>query len=153
MNRVRKLGIVFAAAAIGATALTGALWASAAHAQPAASISLTSSTLGGNVGAGYYPILTFSVTCPVGDDAYAYATVSEGTIATGESTFDAVKCSGNPQSVTVEILTGVPSSSGNPDFAASQAFVGATLYLNAQTFPEPAPNGPTASLAEFTTIG
>jgi hypothetical protein len=151
MNRVRKLGIIISAAAIGATALTGALWASAAHAQPAASISLTSSTLGGTVGSGYYPVLTFSVTCPVGDDAYAYATVSEGTIATGESSFNAVKCTGDPQSVTVPVQTGVPNSP--PDMAASQAFVGATLILDAQTYPLPAPNGPAASLAEFTTIG
>lgn len=137
----RTLGIMAAAAVAGGTALGVAAPGGIAHAQASASISFTSATLAGTAGSGYYPVVTFSVTCPSGDDLAVYATVIQGQTGTGESSPNFIACTGNPQAVNVQAL------SSGLDMAAGQAFVGATLRAGAVGLT------PQASLAQTITIG
>jgi hypothetical protein len=138
----RMLGIVAAATVIGGTALGVAVTGGTAHAQATSSISFTSATLAGTAGSGYYPVVTFSVTCPAGDDLALYATVIQGQTTAGESFPNLISCTGNPQAVNV-----TADSGEGLDMAAGQAFLGATLRVGTLGLT------PQASLAQVIAIG
>jgi hypothetical protein len=137
----RMLGIVAVVIIGGGTALGVAVSGGTAHAQATSSISFTSATLAGTAGSGYYPVVTFSVTCPAGNDLALYATVIQGQTATGESSPNFISCTGNPQAVNVT------AESEGLDMAAGQAFLGATLRVGTFALT------PQASLAQVIAIG
>lgn len=126
MIGIRKLGIVISAAAIGGAALTGALWATTAHAQSNASLSLTSAALGtsmNNLLGSEQAVLTFSVTCPANDTGIIEVTTSQGGTGTGHSQPE-FTCTGSAQSESV-------TANSTTDYATGQVYVGAALDLGA----------------------
>lgn len=142
MISIRKLGIVISAAAIGGTALTGALWAGTAHAQSTASLSLTSAALGtplNNLLGSGTAVLTFSVTCPLHDTGEIAATASQAGAGTGHTNNFA--CTGTAQTVSV-------TASSSADYATGQVYVGASLDLG----PTSSSSGPYGLAAGTVTI-
>jgi len=138
----RMLGIMAVVIIGGGTALGVAVSGGTAHAQATSSISFTSATLAGTAGSGYYPVVTFSVTCPAGNDLALYATVIQGQTTAGESFPNLISCTGNPQAVNV-----TADSGEGLDMAAGQAFLGATLRVGTLGLT------PQASLAQVIAIG
>jgi hypothetical protein len=151
----RTLGIVAAAAVIGGTALGVAVTGGAAHGQATGSVSLTGVTLGGTAGGGYYPVLSFSVTCPTGYNVNVYTTVTQGVTYTGNYGATGPACTGNPQTVTIQafstlatVVTPTETASEPKVITAGPAYVSATMTVgNLYGW------SATAALAQTATIG
>jgi hypothetical protein len=124
MIGIRKLGIVISAAAIAGAGLARALWASTAHAQSNASISITSAVLGTSLNnqlGSEQAVLTFSVTCPANDTGYIDVTTSQGGTGTGH-TQNSFACTGSAQSEPV-------TADSTTSYATGQLYVGAALDI------------------------
>ncbi len=123
MNK-KKLGIAAAVVVIGtAIGMTG-LASSAAHAQSAASISITGMAQGGTAGSPVPDVLV-SVTCPAGSQAQVSVTATQGGIYTGRTSL--FTCTGNPQNETG--ATTVLSGTSGFIFAGPVS-VGASLWIS-----------------------
>jgi hypothetical protein len=122
----KKLGMAAAVAVIGTVIGISALAGTAAHAQSAASITITGMAQGGTVGSPTPEVLV-SVTCPAGDQAEVSATATQGGFYTGHT--NEFTCTGNPQNQTA----GTVALSGTSGFIfAGPVSAGASLWIAGQ---------------------
>ena len=119
----KKLGVAAAVVVIGtAIGITG-LAGSAAHAQSAASISITGMAQGGTAG-NPEPEVLVAVTCPVGAQAQVSVTAAQGGFYAGRTNL--FTCTGNPQNETA----GTVALSGTSGFIfAGPVSAGASLWI------------------------
>lgn len=125
MNK-KKLGVAAAVVVIGTAIGMIGLVGGTAHAQSAASISITGTAQAGTVGSPEPEVLV-SVTCPAGDQAQASVTITQGGFYHGSTNL--FTCSGSPQNETADTV----AVSGTDGFIfAGPVSVGASLWIGAE---------------------
>jgi hypothetical protein len=126
MISIRKISIAISGVAVAAAAVAVGVTGGTAHAQGAASISI-SGVEPGPAPATWDPEVTVSVTCPAGDRGMLYAgTFQSAVSSTGSYSFT---CTGSAQ--TLNLVTNYPTSAGGAFAEPGPVIAGASLTTTA----------------------